>query len=102
MVTISQELVINKDDLKRAGLVFRAANHKLRQQILVTLNGKGGMTVTHLYKKLNLEQSVASQHLAILRQAGLVCARREGKNVLYSVNNGKLNLLHTIAGQLLK
>ena len=102
MVTISQELVINKDDLKSAGLVFRAANHKLRQQILVSLNGKSGMTVTHLYKELNLEQSVASQHLAILRKAELVCARREGKNVLYSVNTDKITLLHTIAGKLLK
>jgi DNA-binding transcriptional ArsR family regulator len=102
MVTISQELIINKDDLKRAGLVFRAANHKLRQQILVTLNGKGGMTVTNLYEELNLEQSVASQHLAILREAGLVCARRDGKNVLYSVNTDKITVLHSIAEQLLK
>ena len=56
-------------EVKKAALVLRALNHKLRQQILKLIDESGKMTVTELYVKLRLEQSVASQHLAILRKA---------------------------------
>ena len=42
--------------------------------------------VTELYVKLRLEQSVASQHLAILRKAGIVFTLRDGKFIYYSIN----------------
>ena len=57
-------------NVKKAALVLRAVNHKLRQQILKTLDENKKMTVTDIYVNLRLEQSVASQHLAILRRAG--------------------------------
>jgi len=37
-----------------------------------------------LYVKMRLEQSVASQHLAILRRAGLVSTTRNGKFIYYT------------------
>jgi DNA-binding transcriptional ArsR family regulator len=40
--------------------------------------------------KLRLEQSVASQHLAILRRAGIVSTTRDGKFIHYSVNYARL------------
>jgi DNA-binding transcriptional ArsR family regulator len=40
--------------------------------------------------KLRLEQSVASQHLAILRRAGIVSTTRDGKFIYYSVNYQRL------------
>ena len=43
------------------------------------------MTVTDIYVKLRLEQSVASQHLAILRKAGVVQTERDGKFIFYSL-----------------
>jgi predicted transcriptional regulator len=52
--------------IKKAALVLRALNHKLRQQIIKTISDHKRITVTELYVKLRLEQSVASQHLAIL------------------------------------
>ena len=55
--------------IKKAALVLRALNHKLRQLILKTIDEHKRITVTELYVKLRLEQSVASQHLAILRKA---------------------------------
>ena len=48
------------------------------------------MTVTDLYIKLRLEQSVASQHLAILRRAGIAETKRNGKFIYYSVNKEHL------------
>ena len=64
-------------NLKKAAMVLRAINHKLRQQILKLIDESGRMTVTEIYVKLRLEQSVASQHLAILRKAGFVKTERE-------------------------
>jgi ArsR family transcriptional regulator, virulence genes transcriptional regulator len=54
-------------NLKKAALILRALNHKLRQQIIKLIDEQRKMTVTEIYVKLRLEQSVASQHLAILR-----------------------------------
>ena len=73
-------------NVKKAALVLRAINHKLRQQMLKQIDEHGKMTVTELYVKLRLEQSVASQHLAILRKAGFVKTSRDGKFIYYSVN----------------
>ena len=53
--------------MKKALLILRALNHKLRQQILKLLDEKRKVTVTEIYIELRLEQSVTSQHLAILR-----------------------------------
>ena len=87
--------------LKKAALILRAVNHKLRQQILKLLHQHGKMTVTEIYVKLRLEQSVASQHLAILRKAGFVDTLRDGKFIYYSVNYERLNEAHEFARQLL-
>ncbi len=72
--------------MKKAMLIIRALNHKLRQQIIKLLDERRKMTVTEIYIDLRLEQSVTSQHLAILRRAGLVTATREGKFIYYSMN----------------
>jgi DNA-binding transcriptional ArsR family regulator len=71
---------------KKAALILRSINHKLRQQIIKLLDEQQKMTVTEIYVKLRLEQSVASQHLAILRRAGIVATSRDGKFIYYSVN----------------
>ena len=81
-------------NLKKAAMVLRAINHKLRQQILKLIDESGRMTVTEIYVKLRLEQSVASQHLAILRKAGFVKTERDGKFIYYSVNTDRLEELN--------
>ena len=88
-------------NVKKAGLILRAVNHKLRQQILKLIDEHGRMTVTELYVKLRLEQSVASQHLAILRKAGFVKTVRDGKFIFYSVNTDRLKELNIFVEQLL-
>jgi DNA-binding transcriptional ArsR family regulator len=101
-VPSSSELRIDVIQLKKAALILRAVNHKLRQQMLKLIYQSGKMTVTEIYVKLRLEQSVASQHLAILRKAGYVQTVRDGKFIYYSVNAERLEQVHTIAQDLLK
>jgi DNA-binding transcriptional ArsR family regulator len=78
-------------DLKKGGLILRALNHKLRQQIIRLLDENKKLTVTQIYVQLRLEQSVASQHLAILRRAGIVKTEREGKFIYYTISNNRLS-----------
>jgi DNA-binding transcriptional ArsR family regulator len=66
--------------------VTRALDNQIRLDILSILGEKGKCTVTEVYTTLRMEQSVASQHLAELRKVDIVSTRREGKNVLYSIN----------------
>ena len=84
-------LKINYHNLKKAALVLRALNHKLRQQILTLIETEKKITVTEIYVKMRLEQSVASQHLAILRRAGIVVTQRDGKFIYYTVNNKRID-----------
>lgn len=77
-------------NLKKAAMILRALNHKLRQQIVKLIDENKKLTVTDIYIKLRLEQSVASQHLAILRRAGIVKPSRDGKFIYYSVNIDKV------------
>lgn len=44
--------------------------------------------VSQLSDLLDVEQSLLSHHLRVLREAGLVVADRDGKNVIYSVAPG--------------
>jgi DNA-binding transcriptional ArsR family regulator len=94
-------LKVDLQNVKKAALVLRAINHKLRQQILKQIDEQGRMTVTELYVKLRLEQSVASQHLAILRKAGFVKTERDGKFIYYSVNADRMEELNQFVEELL-
>lgn len=76
--------------VKKSSLILRALNHKLRQQILKLLEEQSKLTVTEIYIQLRLEQSVASQHLAILRRAGIVKTKREGKFIYYGLHHQRL------------
>jgi DNA-binding transcriptional ArsR family regulator len=90
------------ENVKKAVLPFRAINHPLRQQILQEINQKSRCTVTYIQDKLGLDQSVASQHLGILRRQGLVVSRRQGQCILYQLNIQKLLHLTKITEQLLQ
>ena len=87
------EVNIDYGDLQSAVMVLRAINHDLRQRIIDLLEERREMTVTDIYIALRVEQSIASQHLSILRKAQIVDARRNGKYVHYSLNIERMTYL---------
>ena len=101
MQTVESTLNINVIEFKKAALILRAINHKLRQQIVQIVHQAGSITVTQLYVKLRIEQSVASQHLAILRKAGFVKTDREGKFIHYRVNYSRFSEVESFVKELL-
>ena len=54
------------------------------------LADNGAMCVTDIYVRLRLDQSICSQHLAILRRAGMVEAVRQGKLIWYQLNTERV------------
>ena len=95
------ELHLLATDIKKAALIFRAVKHPLRQQMLRLMHENASINVTTLYTKLRLEQSVASQHLSILRGAGVVQTQKVGKEVLYSVQYERLQKIQAVAKALI-
>jgi len=87
-------------DLRKAVLVLRAVNHDLRQQMISLLIENGKMTVTDIYIKLRLEQSVASQHLAILRRSSVVGTERDGTYISYSLHPARLEQISRLVDEL--
>jgi len=78
--------------------IFKALAHPARLRILNALREEG-QYVCHLVALLGRSQPNISQHLAILRAVGLVVDEREGNNILYRLNNGRvLRLLDLLAG----
>ncbi len=95
-----KDIQLDYAELRKAVLVLRAVNHKLRQRIIDLLEENQKMTVTDIYIKLRLEQSVASQHLAILRRAGVVATDRQGKFIYYSLDADRLNQISRLVEEL--
>lgn len=77
-------------ELRKIVLTIRSVEHDLRKNIIELLYENDKMTVTQVYVKLRVEQSVASQHLAILRRSGIVISKRDGKYIHYSLNKARL------------
>lgn len=65
--------------------VFRAIADPTRRAILHRLAG-GPQSVTELGEPFPITQPAMSQHLRVLRDAGLVAPRRDGRRRLYELN----------------
>jgi len=84
------KVIINDDNLQVSSEILRALAHPLRMKILEFIDENETINVNKIYNTLQLEQSITSQHLRILRAAGLVDTFREGKFIHYKVDYDKL------------
>jgi len=80
---------IKEDIYRMHAQICKALADAKRLLILNDLRA-GEMTVGDLAASLDLPQATVSQHLAILRQRGLVYSRRHGVNVFYRIANQKV------------
>ncbi|GAB1576169.1 ArsR/SmtB family transcription factor [Bordetella petrii] len=65
--------------------IFKALSDPTRRAIFDKL-AAGGMNATALREGMTISQSAMSQHLAVLRKAGLVREERQGRFVNYQVD----------------
>jgi DNA-binding transcriptional ArsR family regulator len=77
--------------------VFNAIAEPQRRAIL-SLLAADERPVGDIVEALELAQSSVSKHLRVLRDVGLVRARRDGRHVLYRTNASAIKPLHEWAG----
>jgi ArsR family transcriptional regulator len=73
--------------LEAATETLRAIAHPHRLLIVEMLFQHNSLNVTEIYENLGIEQAVASHHLRILKDRGIVQVKREGKNSNYSLTS---------------
>jgi len=74
---------LGADRLEIAASMLKAMAHPMRIAILKHLEGNKRLTVTQIHKLLGIEQSTTSHHLGILKDKGVLCSKRVGKNTFY-------------------
>ena len=72
-----------------------------RLEILDILKQEGEITVNSLAEHLEIPKANTSQHLAVLRQAGVVNTRRDGINVYYSLRSDRISEACALTRQIL-
>lgn len=83
----------NVDDLflmegaQKASDLLKAISNKHRLLVLCLLIEKEEMTVGEIQQRISLSQSALSQHLAKMREEGLVTYRRESQTLYYRIEN---------------
>ena len=88
------EPILSKDQLEKASGMLKAIAHPIRISILYILKDGQKMTVTQIHENLGIEQSTTSHHLGILKDKGVLCSKRDGKNTYYF-------LKHLVLGQII-
>ncbi len=84
----SLELFANDQDIERASRSLKAMSHPLRLKILCTL-GDQEVSVQKIVEDVGTSQSNISQHLAILRDKGILASRKEANRVYYRVTDAR-------------
>jgi len=80
-----------------AAKLLRAMANNHRLMVLCRL-GSGERSVGVLQSDFDLSQSALSQHLAILREQGLVSARRDGQTIYYRIADpAAVKVIETLA-----
>jgi len=82
---------IKLSKLKSASEMLKAIAHPIRIAVVDLLDENQKLTVTQIYETLNIEQAVASHHLNILKNKGILLSERSGKNCYYSLKHQRLS-----------
>jgi ArsR family transcriptional regulator len=84
----SISLLERDEDVERASRSLKAMSHPLRLKILCTL-GDQEVSVQDIVEFVGTSQSNISQHLAILRDKGILASRKDANRVFYRVSDSR-------------
>lgn len=80
------------DNAEEAERFLRALANRNRLMVLCSLV-RGELSVSALHERVPLSQSALSQHLAVLRNQGLVETRREAQTIHYRISDRRVHRL---------
>lgn len=86
-----------KSDMEATALLLRTLGHPVRLRIAAGLAGRCAC-VREIWECLEMPQAVVSQHLKVMKENGILEARREGARVCYSLKSRALADLVTLLG----
>ncbi len=95
-----EEPALPGDDDEAIGLVAKALGHPVRVRILRLLLARTTCTCGEVVAELPLAQATVSQHLKVLKDAGLVQGRVDGPRSCYCANPARLGAFAELVGQL--
>lgn len=81
--------------------IFKALAHPIRMKIVRTLR-EGPQCVCVLNENVEFSQSNLSQHLKILRDAGIVKTEKDGIRILYSIKDEEVKNLLEVTERIIK
>lgn len=87
-------MIMDHEQIEQMSNVMKAMSHPLRLNIL-SLLGDQEVSVQDIVERVGTSQSNISQHLAIMRDKGVLKARKDANRVLYRV--GDLRMLDAIS-----
>ncbi len=87
--------------LETATETLRAIAHPHRLLIVEMLHEQKEMNVTSIFERLGIEQAVASHHLRILKDRGVVQSRRDGKNTFYALADEDFYLIFEVLARVI-
>jgi DNA-binding transcriptional ArsR family regulator len=76
--------------VEEAALLLKTLGHPVRLRIVTGLIARQCACVKDIWECLGMPQAVVSQHLKVMKESGILTARREGNKVCYSVNGALL------------
>lgn len=79
--------------LDKSAEILKVMAHPIRLGIIEILILEGQLSVTEIYQKLDIEQSVISYHLKNMRLVNLVVADRKGTKIFYKVEHEQVHLI---------
>ena len=81
-------LMSREEEIERASRSLKAMAHPLRLKILCVL-GAREVSVQEIVDRVGTSQSNISQHLAILREKGILATRKDANRVYYRVDDAR-------------
>lgn len=81
-----EDMLVREEDIDRASRSLKAISHPLRLKILCVLGDKE-VSVQDIVDNVGTSQSNISQHLAILRDKGILASRKDANRVYYRVGD---------------
>lgn len=89
-----------EQDLRRLRTLYRALGDETRLRVIGILAEVGPMPVGELSSRVGLSQPLISWHLRILRLAGLIDTRRQGREVICALRTAAFGELHEAEARL--
>lgn len=91
------DLSLFEESAGRAAALMRLLSNEKRLMVLCQL-ADGELSVSEIQSRIGLSQSALSQHLALLRDEGVVATRRESQTIYYRVaDHAAMRIIQTLA-----